>query len=173
VTPVTVVGFPAPSTRTPLSTFAWSADQFGYGEWIERSGFTDFPWMLSPAGKREAHRRRQLALAKGEQGSLAQRSSEVLRDAVQWCFGDAAWCLLLGWIQTRGLRVSGVRLGSRTPIDEALLPHLAVDLGQDTATDGATTWHALAVEGPTFGKASARTVRRLLRDFGIRTQAAR
>lgn len=144
-------GVPDPSTRSALSTLAWSADRFAYGEWIERSGFADFPWTISFEGRREAQRRRQFALAKGEAaGSLTERSGEVLRDAVRWCFSDASWCLLLGWIQTCGLQVSGVRAGARTVIDELLLPHLVVDLEHDMATtcDRESTWHALALEWP-------------------------
>ena len=146
-------GAPVGSGRalTPLSILAWTADQFAYGEWIQRSGFADFPWTLSPAGRREAERRRQLALARGEPGgSLTERSGEVIREAMGWCFSDAAWCLLLGGIQTRGLRVSGYQAGSRTVVDSLLLPHLVVDLEHDTAMtrDGALTWQALAVEWP-------------------------
>src|SRR5436190_23465425 len=42
-------GAPVGSGRalTPLSILAWTADQFAYGEWIQRSGFADFPWTLS------------------------------------------------------------------------------------------------------------------------------
>ncbi|HSI01227.1 MAG TPA: hypothetical protein VLA02_11535 [Reyranella sp.] len=146
-------GLPGGSGRalTPLSILAWSADQFAYGEWIERSGFADFPWTLASEGRREAQRRRQFALARGEPaGLLTERSGEVIREAVGWCFSDAAWCLLLGWIQISGLRVSGVQAGSRTVVDPLVLVHLVVDLEHDTATtrDGELTWHALTVEWP-------------------------
>lgn len=151
-------GVPAPSTRTPLSILAWSADQLAYGEWIKRSDFPEFPWTVSFAGKREAQRRRQLAIARGEPaGSLTERSGEVLRDAVQWCFGDASWCLLLGWIRTCGLQVSGIHRGSRVVIDDLLLGHLIVDLQHDRAMtqNGDAAWHALAIEWPEAAKAEA------------------
>ena len=66
---------------------AWRADDLAYGRWIERTHFPDIPWTLSVEGRREARRRRQLALAKGEPaGSLIERSREVMADAVRWCF---------------------------------------------------------------------------------------
>jgi hypothetical protein len=164
----TLPGSVAPR-RTSLSMLAWSADQFAYGEWIERSGFADFPWTLSAEGRREAQRRRHLALAKGEPaGSLTERSGEVIREAVSWCFSDAAWCLLLGWLQTCRLEVSGVQAGSRTVIDALLLPHLVVDLEHDAAMtrDGETTWHALAVDWPAPARLSAPPARTLQGEFG-------
>jgi hypothetical protein len=135
--------------RTPLSTLSWNANQGSYGDWIERNRFPGFPWVLSAAGQCEAEHRRQLAFARGEiLGPPTATASEVIADAVGWCFSDAAWCLLLGQIQARGLWVSGVRYGTREVIDALVLTELFVDLTKDIAMlwRGRWTWHALAIE---------------------------
>lgn len=165
------VSLPVVEGQVPLSSMAWRADDRAYGRWIERTHFPEIPWTISFEGKREAQRRRQFALATGERaGSLTERSKEVIRDAVRWCFSDAAWCLLLGRLRAERLRVSGVVNGLRLEIDDLLLSQLLVDLEHDTATtrDGRQTWHALAVVSPPADDAecAATPARTLLSEFG-------
>jgi hypothetical protein len=147
-------GFPMPANDSPvaLSRLAWRLADCEYAGWIEPGSFPEFSWRLSKAGLDEALRRQRMAPAMGQPPcTLSQRRDEVLKEAMRWCFGDHAWCVLLDRLIRTGLRISGViGHGPRVEIDDLLLCRLAIDLRHDEAVtvDGETKWRALAVGWP-------------------------
>ncbi len=146
--------FPRPVESKParLSLLAWRAADSEYARWIKPGLLPEFPWTLSDLGRAEAIRRQGFAPATGQPlCKLWERRDEVLKDALWWCFNDAAWCVLLDTLMSRGLKVSGViGNGPRVEIDDLLLTHLHVDLSRDEATtvDGDIKWRALAAGWP-------------------------
>jgi hypothetical protein len=144
-----------------LSLLAWRAANSEHARWIKPGLMPDFPWSLSDDGRAEALRRQGFAPAAGQPlCKVRQRREEVLQDAMWWCFGDAAWCVLLDTLTSNGLKVSGViGHGQRVEIDDLLLSQLMVDLKTDEATtvDGHTKWRALAAGWPVANMPVVRT----------------